>query len=152
MKNFFFAAMLATALAGIGTPALAQPHGVSPLAMLAKIKSQLNLNTSQQEQWDTVIAQSKVARETTRANFDQVKSALRGELAKPEPDFAAVATLADNVRQQNATLHRQTRDAWLALYANFTPEQKAVARDAIKTGIERVEARRAMHRGAASNN
>jgi Spy/CpxP family protein refolding chaperone len=152
MKNLFLTAILAAALGGMGTPALAQPHGGSPLAMLVKIKSQLNLNTSQQQQWDMVIAQSKAAREAGRANFDQVKSALRAELAKPEPDFAAVAVLADSVRDQNAALHRQTRNAWLGLYATFTPEQKAVARDAIKAGIERMREQRALHYGAAPNN
>jgi Spy/CpxP family protein refolding chaperone len=148
MKNFLFAAMLAAAVGCIGTPALAQAHGGNPLAMLGKIKSQLNLNTSQQQQWDAVTAQSKAAHEAARANFAQVKSALQTELAKSEPDFAAVATLADSVRQQNSVLHSQTRDAWLALYANFTPEQKTMARDAIKSGIESMQARRGMRSGA----
>ena len=151
MKKFFLVAMLA-ALGCATVTALAQPHGGNPLAMLGKIKPQLNLNTSQQQQWDAVLGQSRATHETIRANFDQVKSALRAELAKPEPDFAAVAAIADNVRQQNATLHRQTRDAWLALYANLTSEQKAVARDAIKAGIERMEARRPMHHGALPSN
>jgi Spy/CpxP family protein refolding chaperone len=152
MKNFFFAAMLAAALGCTGTPALAQPHEGNPLAMLGKIKSQLNLNTSQQQQWDAVIAQSKAAHEAARANFAQVRSALQTELAKSEPDFAAVAVLADSVRQQNSVLQGQTRDAWLALYANFTPEQKTMARDAIKSSIESMQARRGMHRGAAASN
>ena len=53
------------------------------------------------------------------------------------------------MRQQNETLRKQTRDAWLALYANFTPEQKALARDTIKSGLDRMAARRAAHAGAA---
>jgi Spy/CpxP family protein refolding chaperone len=152
MKNLFFAATLAAVLGCMSAPALAQPHGGSPLEMLGKIKPQLNLSTSQQLQWDAVIAQSKAAHESIRANFDQIKTALLAELAKSEPDFAAVAALADIVRQQNGVLHRQTRDAWLALYANFTPEQKAVARDTIKSGIETMEARRGMRHGATPNN
>ena len=115
--------------------------------MLGKIKPQLNLNTAQQQQWDAVVAQSKAARETARANFAQVQSALQAELAKPEPDFAAVAAVSDGVREQNVALHKQVRDAWLALYANFTSEQKAIARDAINAGLDRFAARRAMHHG-----
>ena len=152
MKNFLFTAMLAAAVGCASTPVLAQPHGGNPLAMLGKIKSQLNLNTSQQQQWDVVAAQSRAAHETARANFAQVRSALQTELAKSEPDFAAVAALADSVRQQNGVLRAQTRDAWLALYATFTPEQKAVARDAIKSGIERMEARRGSRGAAAPSN
>ena len=147
MKGSLFAAVLAAAL-GAALPALAQPHaGGNPLAMLGKIKAQLNLNTSQQQQWDAVVAQSRAARETARANLAQVQSALQAELAKSEPDFAAVAAISDSVHEQNAVLRKQVRDAWLALYANFTPEQKATARDAIKTGLERFAARRAMHEG-----
>ena len=93
----------------------------------------------------------KAAHDAGRANFEQVNSALQAELAKPEPDFAAVAAIADGVRDQHAAVHKQARNAWLALYATFTPEQKAVARDAIKAGIERMQARRAMHHGAPSH-
>ena len=151
MKQGFFVALLAIALGGIGTYAVGQPLlDGNPLAMLGKVKSDLKLNTSQQLQWDAVIAQTKAAHDTGRTNFEQLKTALQAELAKPEPDFAAVAAIADGVRDQHAALHKQTRNAWLALYATFTPEQKAVARDAIKAGIERMQERRAMHHGAAT--
>jgi len=151
MKQGFFVALLAIALGGIGTYAVGQPLlDGNPLAMLGNVKSDLKLNTSQQLQWDAVVAQTKAAHDAGRANFEQLKTALQAELAKAEPDFAAVATIADGVRGQHAALHKQTRDAWLALYATFTPEQKAVARDAIKAGIERMQARRAMHHGAPS--
>jgi Spy/CpxP family protein refolding chaperone len=152
MKHVFFLALLAVASSGIGTYAVAQPLlDGNPLAMLGKVKSELKLNTSQQVQWDAVVAQTKAAHDSVRTNFDQLKIALQAELAKPEPDFAAVAVLADGVRDQHAALHKQTRNAWLALYATFTPEQKAVARDAISAGIERMQARRAMHHRPASH-
>src|SRR6266436_8972427 len=152
MKQGFFVALLAIALGGIGTYAVAQPLlDGNPLAMLGKLKTDLKLNTSQQLQWDAVVAQTKAAHDAGRANFEQLKTALQAELAKAEPDFAAVATIADGVRDQHAALHKQTRDAWLALYATFAPEQKAVARDAIKAGIEGMQQRRAMHRGAATH-
>ena len=151
MKQGFFVALLAIALGGIGTYAVGQPLlDGNPLAMLGNVKSDLKLNTSQQLQWDAVVAQTKAAHDTGRTNFEQLKTALQAELAKPEPDFAAVAAIADGVRDQHAALHKQTRNAWLALYATFTPEQKAVARDAIKAGIERMQERRAMHHGAAT--
>ena len=152
MKRVFFAVLLATALGGIGMGAVAQPLlGGNPLAMLGKAKSDLKLNTSQQMQWDAVVAQTKAAHDAGRTDFEQLKTALQAELAKPEPDFAALATLADSVRDRHAALHKQTRNAWLALYATFTPDQKAIARDTIKAGIERMRERRTMHHGAPSN-
>ena len=146
MKNTVFAALLAALLSAIAVPALAQ--GATPLGMLQKIKPQLELNTSQEQQWDAAVAQAKAAHASARANFAQVHAAMQTELAKPEPDFAAVATLSDSVREQNETLRKQTRDAWLALYANFTPAQKAVARDTIKSGLDSMAARWSAHRGA----
>jgi Spy/CpxP family protein refolding chaperone len=142
MKRNLLTAVLSVALAAVAMPAPA--HEGTPLAMLQKIESQLNLNTSQQQQFDAVLAQSKAARATARASFVQVRSALQTELAKSEPDFAAVAALGDGVRQQNEALRKQTRDAWLALYATFTPEQKALTRDTIQAGLDRMAARRSM--------
>jgi Spy/CpxP family protein refolding chaperone len=152
MMKRILVAVLATLLGSVAILALAQGHprdGGSPLAMLARLKPELNLNTSQQQQWDAVLAQSKAAHQAARANFGQVKASLQAELAKAEPDFAAVAALSDGMRQQNAALHQQTRAAWLALYATFTPEQKGVARDAIKTGLDRMAAARSMRQGVA---
>ena len=150
MKRLFSAALLAALLGSLASYAVAQPmHGDNPLAMLGKFKSELNLNTAQQQQWDAVVAQTKAAHDAGRANHQQLRAAMQAELAKPEPDFASLATLADSVREQSASLHKQTRNAWLALYATFTPEQKAVARDAIKVRIERMQERRAAFHGGA---
>jgi hypothetical protein len=151
MKRVFFTALLAAMLGGIGAFATAQPmHGDNPLAMLGKAKSNLNLNTSQQQHWDAVMTQTKAAHDASRANHEQLKAAMQAELAKPEPDFASLASLADSVREQNANLHKQTRNAWLALYATFSPEQKGVARDAIKSRIELMQQKRSRFRGGAA--
>ncbi len=99
MKSTFYSVALAVFLSAVAMPVLA--HGGSPLQMLKQIKSQLQLNTSQEQQWDAVLAQEKAAHATARASFAQVQTALQTELAKPEPDLAAVATLSDGVRQQN---------------------------------------------------
>jgi len=153
MKRMLLTTLLGCALGLVALPAAAQPaHHGSPLEMLGKLRPQLNLNTSQQQQWDNAVAQSKAVRDAARANFEQVKAALQAELAKPEPDFAAAAAVADTVHQQNASLRQQAREVWLALYATFSPEQKALARDAIKSGIARMQARHAEHaRTPASN-
>jgi hypothetical protein len=149
-KSLFRAAVAATLFA-FGVICQAQPvHDLdSPFKMLSDAKANLNLNTSQQLQWDDAVAQAKAAHEAMRASFGQINSALQAELAKSEPDLAAVSTIADSARQQNEGLRRSARDAWLALYATFSPEQKAVVRDALRAGIERMQAHRAM-RGAPS--
>lgn len=152
MKSPFarVAGVMAAALIAAGSQAaLAQPghgrgpgpdHGLAIEHVLASLKSQLNLNTSQQVMWDSAVANGKAARVAARSSMDQVQATLKAELAKAEPDFAAVATIADQVQANHQAARKQVRDEWLRLYATFTPAQKAVVRDAIRERVARMEA------------
>src|SRR5215472_12221258 len=129
---------LASALLSVSLACFAQ-HGPGvdmPLFMLSKAKTQLNLNTAQQQRWDAVVAQAKASHEQARTNAAQVKASLDAELAKSEPDLAAVAAASDAMHQQNQALHKSTRDAWLGLYATFTPDQKLVVRDTLEANMD----------------
>lgn len=108
--------------------------------VLASLKTQLNLNTQQQATWDAVVAHGKTARQNARAAMDQVHNVLTAELAKPEPNFAAVAAAADAAHNTTQAERKAVRDEWLALYATFTPAQKAIVRDAVKQRVERMDA------------
>jgi Spy/CpxP family protein refolding chaperone len=149
MRNRFnatLAAVTAAAALSLSGAALSQPgphhgHGAGgDFTMgIAALKGQLNLNTSQQTMWDNAVAQTKAARETGRANFDKLKTAMTTELAKAEPDLAAVAAASDDVQAQNSALRKQVRATWLALYATFTPDQKAIVRDSLKQRVAKME-------------
>jgi protein CpxP len=149
MKRKLYALIFAAGFIGVALQAWAQApgHGMhDPLAILQRIQAKLNLNTSQQQQWDTAVAQSKTAHTAIRANFQQLKAATQVELAKPSPDLAALATLADQLQQQNIAQRTQARAAWLALYGTFSDEQKATVRDAINARMARIDAfRQRMH-------
>lgn len=132
------------ALIGLGGAAVAQPmhghHGGGDVVMsIAGLKSQLNLNTSQQAMWDNAVAAGKAARTSARANMQKVHDALTAELAKPEPDLAAVAAAADSARTANDQLRAQVRDAWLNLYATFTPDQKTVVKNALSQRLAKMD-------------
>jgi Spy/CpxP family protein refolding chaperone len=105
-------------------------------------KDKLGLNTLQQTQWDAAVAATTAARETGRGLMQSVKDTLQAELAKPAPDLAAVAVAADAAQQQGLVLRHKVRDQWLALYATFTPEQKAVVRDALQQKLSLFESMR----------
>jgi Spy/CpxP family protein refolding chaperone len=113
--------------------------GMFPERMLEAAKQRLNLTPTQAAAWDQVAAHGKTARETTRANRQRVRDAMRTELAKLDPDFAAVAKVADDVDLKNRELRRQIRDEWLALYATFSAPQKAVARELVRRHFDRAE-------------
>ena len=140
------AAVATAALIGISGAALAEPHhghrghhGSGDLVSgIAALKSELNLNTSQQAMWDNAVAASKTARESARANMQKVHDALTAELAKPEPDLAAIAATSDDARNANAAVQRQVRDAWLNIYGTFTPEQKSVVKTAFQKRLARM--------------
>ena len=110
--------------------------------LIARAKDTLNLNTSQQVMFDAAVAKAKAARESGRALHQTVKDALAAELAKTEPDLAAVASVADGVQQQGIALRHQVRDAWLQLYATFSSEQKAVVRDLLQKHMARMDSLR----------
>ena len=140
------AAMAAAALIGISGLAVAQAHhghggpaGGDFLMGIVALKDQLNLNTSQQAMWDNAVAAGKAARDGARASHQKVHDTLAAELAKAEPDLAAVAAATDAARDTAAAQHRQVRDAWLNLYATFTPDQKTVVKNALQQKLTRME-------------
>ena len=139
----------AVALVGLGGVAHAQPahpgpHGSGDFVMaIAALKGQLSLDTSQQAMWDSAVAAGNAARATARGNMQNARSVLNAELAKAQPDLAAVAAAADSAQTQNSTLRHQVRNAWLNLYGTFSPDQKAVVKAAIEQRLARMDARRA---------
>ena len=145
------AAIAATAILMLtGVPAMAQPAGgfghghghpggMEIGQVLGSVKSQLNLNTSQQLMWDNAVAQTKAAHTAGRANMQKVHDAMTAELAKAEPDLAAVAAVADGVQSGNQTLRQGVRNQWLQVYATFSPDQKAIVRDALAKQMARME-------------
>lgn len=130
--------------AGIAAVAAQPMHGPGydggdVAAAIAHAKSLLSLDTSQQTMWDSAVAASKSARTTIRANRDNVRAVLNTELAKPEPDLAAVAAAADHAQTQAIALRHQARAAWLSLYGTFTPDQKAVVKTQIQNRLARID-------------
>jgi Spy/CpxP family protein refolding chaperone len=147
------AAVLALALgtvastAAFGSPGAPGGHGPQgpgggPLGpqVIESLKAKLNLNAAQLQQFDQALAESKAAREAARADRLKIRDALRTELAKPEPDLAAVARIADAEQARNQALRNQVRDRWLRLYATFSSEQKAVVREALVARMNRGDA------------
>ena len=88
----------------------------------------------------TAVAQSKTAHDAIRANFQQLKTATQAELAKSDPDLAALASLSDQLQQQNIAQRKQARAAWLALYGTFSADQKTTVKDAINARMARMDA------------
>jgi Spy/CpxP family protein refolding chaperone len=139
-------AMTLGAAASLAQPGSAPhgPHGRGASGdmighVMENAKAQLNLNTSQQQMFDAAVANTKAAHQTGLSLHQSVKDKLTAELAKTEPDLAAVAAASDNVQAQGQALRKSVRAQWLALYATFSPDQKAVVRDALQKRIAKAE-------------
>jgi len=108
-------------------------HAGDPLAgLLYRLQPQLALNSSQQAQWDNAVAQAKSARAQGSTLRQNVKAVFDAEIAKDQPDLSAVAAAGDAAKAQGQQLQRTVRDAWLGVYANLSPAQKAIVRDALR--------------------
>lgn len=99
---------------------------------IAGLKDRLALDSSQQLMFDQARAQTLAARDQAVAQRRDVRARLDAELAKGEPDLAAIATIVEGVDDQGRAARHAARDQWLKLYANLRPDQKAVVRDAIR--------------------
>jgi Spy/CpxP family protein refolding chaperone len=117
------------------------PHGASFEAAIAHVKDQLALNANQQQMFDSAVTQNRAAREAGRTEMIRVRDAMKAELAKPEPDLAAVAAIADDARAKGQAERLKARGTWLNLYGTFTVAQKQVVRDHLVQRLARQEAR-----------
>lgn len=147
------ALLVAVALAA-GPAAADRPHHGGPPPgpggmiehVLATMKDQLALDTSQQVAFERISGATLAARDQSQASRAGVRATVDAELAKAEPDLAAVASAFDAAEDAGRAARRQVRDQWLAFYANLRPDQKAIVRDAIRDRIERFgEMRERMH-------
>jgi protein CpxP len=112
--------------------------------VLSQLKDKLNLNTAQQDQWETIRTQGKAAFEAARTARQNLHTAMQAELAKPEPNLAAMAALADKAEADARAARNKVRDQWLQLYTNtFTSEQKAVVRAALQDHMAKMDSFRA---------
>ena len=115
--------------------------------VLVQVKDRLSLDSSQQQMFDQARTQTIAARDQAVAQRADVRAKIDAELAKAEPDLAAVSTLFEGVDEQGRAARRQVRDQWLKLYANLRPDQKVVVRDALRERMAHAETGRERMRG-----
>jgi hypothetical protein len=120
------------------------------MGALFHLHDQLALNSSQQAQWDNAVAQMKSARAQGATLRQNAKSTFDAEIAKDQPDLAAVAAAADAARTQGDTLRRGVRDAWLGVYANLSAQQKAMVASALRERAANMEQWRQQKRARSS--
>ena len=145
------AMLLAATLAVAGTSRAEGPHhGPSggPAAgglienTIASLRDRLSLDSSQQQMFEQARVQTIAARDQALAQRKDVRARIDAELAKNDPDLAAVSALVEGTGEQGQAARRAARDQWLKLYANLRPDQKLVVRDAIRERLAHADGMR----------
>lgn len=121
---------------GMGGPAMS---GGMVEHVIDELKDKLALDSAQQAMFDSARAQTLASRDRMLASRNDVRSKVQAELAKAEPDLAAVSTLLEGAEDQGRALRHQARDQWLKVYASLRAEQKAIVRDELKARIARMD-------------
>jgi protein CpxP len=140
---FAIAASMAQAQGPHGHHGHRGKHGMDVERIIAQVKERLALDTSQQVLWENARSATKAAREAGRAERERLHAAARAELAKAEPDLAALAAAMDQAQAAGQAVRQQVRGEWLKLYATFSAAQKQVVRDELGKRLERMETFRA---------
>lgn len=108
---------------------------------LRAIHDKLNLSEAQEKTWQALSQEGRTMREERRKEHGEMKSRMKQELDKSEPDFAALAARADKVADERTGKMRRMRDEWLKFYATLSPTQKTIVRDEMKAHLSKAEKR-----------
>ena len=119
---------------------------------LDKIHSQLNLNASQEQLWQTALSTMKADRQQERALHKQAKQQMESLMQAPVLDMHALQAQHEQTQSQSQQLRSHTQAAWLTVYDALDQTQKATASSALKAQWQRMAKRRAQweHHGDAA--
>jgi Spy/CpxP family protein refolding chaperone len=131
-RNLLLAALLAAASPLLAPAAQAQGMPMMPFGHHAeRLAEKLKLTPEQRTQWDAMVQKTMAHFEAMHKAHHEMHEAMKAELAKPEPDLAALAAKADAAREKGMAAHKELRDGWLKLYATMSLEQKGVVKKEI---------------------
>lgn len=138
-------------------------HGMHGDFMMGfkKLHDKLNLNATQEKQWQAALDTMKQNHQAMRKNHEQLKQQFDSMKNQPILDLNAMHTTHQQVEQQDAQLREQTAQAWLSFYNGLNDQQKTTVSTALKERFAKMEQRRekmhqrweqhkSAHKGAAS--
>ena len=138
-------------------------HGMHGDFMMGfkKLHDKLNLNATQEKQWQAALDTMKQNHEAMHKNHEQLKQQFDSMKSQPILDLNALHTAHQQVEQQDAQLREQTAQAWLTFYNGLNDQQKTTVSTALKDRFAKMEQRHEKmrehweqhqkdHKGAAS--
>ena len=140
----FIAAAIVSMSVGIGS-AYAQSASIisDPMQQIQPVNmrqlhDQLNLNPSQEVQWQTALDAMRQSHAAERMNADLMQQQTAAMLQKPILDLSALHAAHEKVMQQDAHLPEQSAKAWLSFYNGLNDQQKTIMSDALRPELEKI--------------
>ena len=125
-------AFLALLLVGLSLGAWAQS-----MPNFDELERRLHIRPEQKDQYDLAVGATKRALLSVGLAAMQMKDALVQELAKPSPDFRALARKQNQIIEDQRPLFREAGEQWRRLYKILDPQQVDTVRDFLHENLGR---------------
>lgn len=126
-------ALLAFLLVGLSLGARAQS-----MPNFDELENRLHIRPDQKDQYDLAVGATKRALLSVGLAAMQMKEALVQELAKPSPDFGALARKQNQLIDDQRPLFREAGEQWRRLYKVLDPAQVGTVRDFLRENLGRL--------------
>jgi hypothetical protein len=110
---------------------------VAAMPNFDKLEKKLKIRPEQKEQYDLAIGATKRALLAIGLTAMQLKERLATELAKPNPDFAALMRSHQEILEQSRPQFKEAGEEWKKLYALLDPEQVEIAKSFVHDNVSR---------------
>lgn len=97
-----------------------------------ELERSLHLRPAQKEQFDSAVAATQRALFMVALQGMQLKERAADELAKPRPDFEALARSQEYLIDDVRPLFAEAREEWLRLYAMLDASQAGIAKSFVQ--------------------
>lgn len=140
-------------VAGLGTAAVAGPHGGSPEGLVFQAMKDLDLTPAQREQLKSIREANKADREEMREEREKTMQVFREQLSSDKPDAKKLHALIDAREEDMMARMHGKLDTVLQVHAILTPSQRTLLAERlaeIKDDFREGHEGRGEHRGRHS--
>jgi Spy/CpxP family protein refolding chaperone len=121
----------------------AHGHGRGDLGQrLEAVKTQLNLNPTQEAQFVTAKAATDKAMTAGKTAHMNVRATAKAEMGKADPDLGKLLTMRESAQEAAAAERKAATAEWAKFLNLLNPEQKAVVKSLLVDRMHRAEAMR----------
>ncbi len=114
-------------------------HGEAHFAKrMEMLKVKLNLNATQEAQFNVARDATKSAMEAGRAARMSARDSAKAELQKADPDLAGLLVARENLKEANAPQRKAALNEWAKFLGLLTTEQKSIVKSQLLARAQRM--------------